>query len=418
MRCINCGNNDWENVDGYRIKPQGMSICKNCGMVSYPNRYKSIDEIRKYYKSEYRKPPTSGNFFTGQKKLNYHLAFLSEYFEEWSKKEKFVVADIGAAFGMFLAWFKSVMPNAEIFGTEWDIAYKRNAFHEYNLTLTDDLDETKKYDLISLYKVAEHQMDFDIMLEKYINCLTDTGMIYISVPIWFDSFYNFGPCNCDLEYYYHPDHINQWSRKIFQSILGKCGLKIIKANYTYYDDTYLCVKDEKQTPQYENVEEIKQKMVAIKKSYLAYSERNYKESIESYANNPLAWRHNYELNRKQFHDLGLERIEEYLKQATAACPNSVEIISLGAELLMRYNLYERAIKFWKMSLDMRPGAAAYYSNLGVCFRKLYEQTNDEKYLAEARNIGRIVVRMSPEHITEALSWVYYDNAKIKTPSEV
>ena len=84
MRCINCESDGWKLVDQYRIKSQGMSICKTCGMVSYPEKYKSIDEIKKYYNSSYRNPPNSGNFFSGQKKLNYHNSFLEEYFEAWN----------------------------------------------------------------------------------------------------------------------------------------------------------------------------------------------------------------------------------------------------------------------------------------------------------------------------------------------
>jgi len=415
MRCCNCNENNWENVDSMRIKPQGMSICKTCGFLSYPDKYKSIEEIKKYYNADYRNPPNSGNFFSGQKKLNYHHAFLSEYFERWSKKEKFVVCDVGAAFGMFLTWFKSVLPNAELHGTEWDTAYRRNAYHEYGLKLTEDFDDTKKYDMIALYKVAEHQMDFDLYLKKYIDCLNEDGVIYISVPVWFDMFYNFGPCNNDIEYYYHPDHINQWTRKIFQSILKKCGLKIIKENFTLYDDTYMCIKGEVLPFECDDYQEIKKKMLAIKQSYMAFSEKKYKDSIEFYQSNPLAWKANYELNRKTFHELGMPKIEEYINQAIAACPNSAEIVAMCADIMMRYSNWERSIGHWRDALNMRPGAAAYLSNIANCLRKLYEQTKDEKYIIEARNVCRIIAKNSMEHLPESLNWIYNDNAKISIP---
>lgn len=420
MRCINCESNDWENIDEFRIKPQGMHICKTCGFISYPNKWATTEDIKKYYHSNYRQPPNSQNLFSGQKKLQYHMNFLEEYFERWNKKETFVITDVGAAFGMFLTWFKSVVPKAELNGTEWDLAFRRNAYHEYNIRLTEDFDDTKKYDMISLYKVAEHQIDFDLQLKKYIECLNDKGVIYISVPIWFDMFYNFGPCNNDIEYYYHPDHINQWTRKIFQSILKKCGLKIIKENFTYYDDTYLCVKDDDFDPskieiQKEDINEIKEKMKNIKQSYIYYADRKYKESIEAYPNNPLAWKANYELNRKQFHELGMSKIEEYMQQAAAACPNSCEIIAMCADIMMRYNKFDRAIDFWKSAVSMRPGAAAYFSNVAHCFRKLYEKSKDEKEIIEARNICRLIAKTSTEHLAEALNWIYNDNAKINIP---
>ncbi len=40
MRCIVCDNSNWENVDQFRIKKEGMSLCKSCGFVSYPEKYK------------------------------------------------------------------------------------------------------------------------------------------------------------------------------------------------------------------------------------------------------------------------------------------------------------------------------------------------------------------------------------------
>jgi hypothetical protein len=82
MICVNCNKNDWSNVDQYRLKPSGMCICNNCGMVSYPSKWKSYEEIKKHYQSEYRKPPTSSNYFTGQRKLHFHNSFLQDLFKE------------------------------------------------------------------------------------------------------------------------------------------------------------------------------------------------------------------------------------------------------------------------------------------------------------------------------------------------
>lgn len=414
MKCINCGSESWENVDQFRIKPSGMSICTKCGMVSYPDKWKSKEDIKKYYSSgDYRKAPTAGNFFSGNKKISYHHEFLNEYFEQWKSKESFCVADVGAAMGMFLAWFKSVVPNAEILGTEWDMSFRRNAFQEYGIRLSEELDYSKKYDLICFYNVAEHVIDFDVELKKYIECLKDDGHIYLSVPIWFDMFFNFGPGNNDLEYYYDTNHINQWTRKIFQSILNKCGLKIVKENFTYYGDTYLCAKGETKEIVLDNPTEIKEKMLAIKECFLLFTEKKYKESIEKFTANPMAWRGNYEMNRKDFHNAGEKTVEEYMQQACGACQNSSEIIAMCADIMMRYGKWERAIQFWRVALTMRPGVAQYYSMMAQCFRGLFDKTKDQKYLVEARNICRNITKIAPESLSEALTWIYHDNAKME-----
>jgi len=86
MRCCNCDENNWMNVDEMRIKPSGMSICKNCGFVSYPDKWKSEEDLKKFYKADYRRAPTVGNYHTGQKKLSYHEAFLGEYLNDWKSR--------------------------------------------------------------------------------------------------------------------------------------------------------------------------------------------------------------------------------------------------------------------------------------------------------------------------------------------
>jgi len=88
MECIVCKSNDWENVDKYRIKPEGMSICKSCGFVSYPSKWKSQEEIKQHYRNDYRTHPTSNNVFTGQRKVHFHNHFLTSVFKEWAESGK------------------------------------------------------------------------------------------------------------------------------------------------------------------------------------------------------------------------------------------------------------------------------------------------------------------------------------------
>ena len=269
MECINCHSNDWEVVDQYRLKPKQMSICKNCGMVSYPSLWKEKSEILEHYKKDYRPAPTSNNIFTGQKKLYYHEAFLKDWIKEQNDKDlKPKILEIGAAFGMVLNWFRMVVKGCGIFGTELTESFKRVCYHEYQIKLDDDFDDSIKYDLIMTYKVAEHQLDFDKELLRYRKCLSENGRLYISVPTWFDSMTNFGMAGFDLEYYYDTNHINVWTRNIFEGMLAKAGFKIEKQDHFIYDSTYLCsVLQELGTITVkENVEDIKNRMANIKKA--------------------------------------------------------------------------------------------------------------------------------------------------------
>ena len=158
MRCVVCSSNDWENVDEYRDlqkhdgKDVGMSICKTCGFVSYPEKYKTDEEIKEYYRKDYRGgPPTYGNIVTGRRKLGYHEHFLKEVILKWrDDKVKPVIGECGSAIGMVMHWFKQVVPGCEVHGTELTTNYRRVAKNEYGIELKEDFDLTKKYDLIMI----------------------------------------------------------------------------------------------------------------------------------------------------------------------------------------------------------------------------------------------------------------------------
>jgi 2-polyprenyl-3-methyl-5-hydroxy-6-metoxy-1,4-benzoquinol methylase len=169
MTCIICEGNNWENIDHLKLKKVGMHMCKGCGFVSYPDKYKSEEEIKEHYRKSYRPAPQVGNLFTGERKLQYHSMFLEGLLSSW--KERGItspdVCEIGSAYGMFLNWFKSQVPDAKISGTELTESYRRVAFHEYGIELEEDFDNSKKYDMIVSYHVLEHQIAADKKLKEY-----------------------------------------------------------------------------------------------------------------------------------------------------------------------------------------------------------------------------------------------------------
>jgi len=155
------------------------------------------------------------------------LKLLKKWKDEGKPKEVF---EEGSAFGMVLNEIKTAVPNLNVSGSEWGQKFRRNAYHEYGIALGDKFDDSKKHDLIISYKVAEHMIDADKELRKYAENLTEEGLLYISVPAWFDKMTNFGVSGWSIEYYYHPDHINVWTKKLFETVLKKAGLEIVKQN--------------------------------------------------------------------------------------------------------------------------------------------------------------------------------------------
>lgn len=411
-----------------------MAMCNKCGFVSYPERYASEKEAKDYYKKEYRNCPSISNLYSGQRKIQYHVAFLKDLFDRWKAENKNpVVTDIGAAFGMFLKMFRDFFHNSEIYGTEWGENFRKHAWYEYGIFLDEDFDETKKYDFISNYKVLEHQCDADLQLKKYAACLNEGGYIYLSVPTWFHTMHNgsLGSWDNDgkegIEYYYHPDHINVWSRKHVLHMIKKAGLVIEKENLIYYDDTYLLRKPKSGevvlvstdvAP--DSPEEILATMEKIKKASDLYIEGRFGEAIEVFPNFIKAWTMHYEMNRKQAHQLGYEEIEaKFIIPAIKSCPNVAEAYLFATDIAMRYEKYNKAIEFADKTLQMRPNAPLYLRNLSHCFRQLaFRETNQEqrhKLFQEARAIMKFLGQVSIEHFSESYSWICQDNAQLPLP---
>ncbi len=422
MRCLSCDSNDWEPVDQFRLKPSGMCMCRKCAMVSYPAKWKSEEEIKAHYRKDYRKPPTASNLFTGQRKIYFHNAFLGSVFKEWSEKKKKhpQVVEIGAAYGMALAWIRSAYPGASVSGTELTTSYRRNAKHEYKIELEEDFNANKKYDLIMSYKVAEHQLDVDKELRKYAECLTNDGLVYISVPIWFDEMTNFGMAGFDIEYYYDPNHINCWTRKTFENLLKKAGLEIVKQDHIMYDSTYLCKRNDElmnEVLTYEDPARIKDVMKRMKEASVLFSENKYDEAIATYPNYPAAHISRLEMNRKQNFEKGWEWIKDNpLAEAFKSCPFSTEPYVAATDMAMRAEQWEEAIKYAETALKLKPENPVSLNQLINIMREMALRSPDDKtkahFFSEARNIARHMRDVSTQHFKEATDMIYMFNAQL------
>ena len=428
VRCPICDTTgQWQCVDEHRNKPEGMYICQNCGMVNYPDTIEQAEKLKEFYREEYREAPTVQNMYTGTRKLFYHGAFLGSLFQQW-KKEGLVnpaICEIGAAFGMFLDWVRFNIPQAKVFGTELTKTYRRVAYHMFNLKLDEDFDASQKYDLICSYKVAEHQVDVDKFLRTYVESLTPNGKMYISVPCWFGSMTNFGVSGFSLDYYYHKNHVNVWTRKLFETLLLKVGLEIEKQNHTYYDSTYLCKRNDalmSAPREFEKYEEIIAKMAAIKKASLLHDSGDFKGAIATYPNFPEAYRNLYELSRAQQHQLGFDGIYKgIIAEAITACPQAAQMHMFAGDLCMRYDNWAMAIGHFETVMEMRPNDTEAQLMMSQCFRQLASLERDtakkEELIKNARNIMRSVSQTSMQTFAEAKTWEMRDNADLPTPWE-
>ena len=422
--CPLCKTNEWKNVDEYRYKEEGMHLCLNCGFITYPDK---LDEskVKKHYEKDYRTAPTINNFYTGIRKVHYHHAFLKDVIAKWiDKNQSPSIYEVGAAYGVTLNWFKDILPQATVGGTELTTSYIRNAWHEYGIKLTTDIDMTQQHDLIVCYKVLEHVIDPIDKLQKFKQILKKDGLLYISVPTWFDRLTNFGTGGFDIEYYYHPDHINVWTKKQFESILEHAGFEIIKSNLITYGASYLCKKKDDNTEKtmihHEPIKFIQESLGRVKESAKLFESREFTKAIEVWPDFPLAHIHRYELNRKQFHELGWDYIKnEVITPALNCCRDSVEILTLMIDIYMRYGKWEDSINLCKKGLEWKANGEKFLLNMALCYKELaLDQPNNAlEYFKQGTEILSHLRQASPASLSEATTWGYNFQSNIPTPWE-
>ncbi len=428
MKCPNCHQDHWENVDSARIKPQGMSVCLECGFISYPSKWKAKEEILKHYRSSYRQPPSHFNIFAGERKNHFHHVFLLELFDKWKAEglENPRILEVGAAFGFTLQWFKQLFPKAEVHGTELTTSMRRVAANEFGIRLDEDIDETKKYDLIMSYKVLEHQLDPDVELRRYQKMLKPEGRMYISVPTWFDTMSNFGVHGFDLEYYYDPNHINVWTRNMFEGMLEANGFEIVKTDYVIYSSTYLCRAEDtflnKFLPRKESVEKIKENLNKVKAAYMLFTENRFSEAMQIWPDYPTAHAQNAEMTRKNLTEKGWTWFRDnVLDKAIKDCPNSADALITATDFAMRAEQWTEAVNYAERALLAKPENPTSLHQLCNIMREkaLRGKTPTEKlhYFKQAREVALHLRRVSSQHFKEATDLIFLFHAHIPFENE-
>jgi tetratricopeptide (TPR) repeat protein len=128
-------------------------------------------------------------------------------------------------------------------GTEWSAGFRAFAKYRYGLNnVTEDIDETQKYDFISYYHVLEHVQYPQNHLLKCRELLKDDGYLYLSVPLFLGNLENEDGTPLDnFEHHYHINHVNCFTHQSFANILRLTGWEPIKQEHVY-GWTVLCKK--------------------------------------------------------------------------------------------------------------------------------------------------------------------------------
>jgi 2-polyprenyl-3-methyl-5-hydroxy-6-metoxy-1,4-benzoquinol methylase len=387
-------------------------------MFLYPGKYKTEEEIKEYYRKDYRGAPQVQSLYTGERKLNYHAYFLTPLFEEWRKLgiDKPVIGEIGSAFGMFLNWVRGQIKDADLSGCELTTAMRKVAKYEYGINLTEEFDFTKKYDLIVSYHVLEHQLDPDINLKKYAECLKPGGVMYLSAPVWFRDADNSASGSFNIEEYWHPNHINYWSDKHFDWIIAKSGLEPIVKNTEIYGNTYLLKKSDKVAvmPEFNPAENLDYADRAYK-CWMAINKNETALAIDLLPNCTTAWIHHYEFNRAKF-DKDKDALNKFIDQASKDCPTSGNLQILLGDIRTRYEEYDLALDHFGKALRLKPNNPTIIMGIANCYRMKAKKETDPVVAGQLTHkcidALSFVRQNSMEFRDKAISWLFYDYSQL------
>jgi len=154
-----------------------------------------------------------------------------------------------------------------------------------------------------------------------------------------------------------------------------------------------------------------------------FDERKFKEAAKIFPCHPFTYIYDYEMNRKQYNQLGFDAIHnDVIKPAMQACANDIDITLFAADICMRYDKWTLAIEYLEKTFEIRPNNPQAFISLASCYRalanvKTQSVTDQVKYKVEAIKIMKYCKEISLQNVSESINWIYADSAEVPTPYE-
>jgi len=190
-KCILCGNDTFEivsEIDAKTKKRLIVGLCLKCGLIQQipiPCEKELKKWYRDYYRLEYKKSyiPEPKHIYRAAKAAISRLKFLQKLGIKSGR-----LLDIGAGSGEFVYIANKLGYNAK--GIEPNIGYAKYAKEEYNVDIKiatlEEIRETDKYDIITMFHVLEHLCNPLRVFKKLYFLAREEGIVFIEVP-WIEA---------------------------------------------------------------------------------------------------------------------------------------------------------------------------------------------------------------------------------------
>ncbi|MCD4829763.1 MAG: class I SAM-dependent methyltransferase [Candidatus Cloacimonetes bacterium] len=219
-RCIVCGNDDTAKMNiKYFLEQCVVVECGICGFNFIPPYYREKIEYRKYKSNAVYKEVQKGNEWLKIQRNLLKFKAIRKYKKHGS------ILDIGSGWGHFLLTGKQLgykVKGVELSETGYQYSTEVLELPALNIDFME-MDETEKYDIITMWDVLEHMDNADEILKKCRRILNPNGYIFIHVPqidsllarLFDDKWIGMG-----------LDHVNYFSKPTITRILEQNGFRV------------------------------------------------------------------------------------------------------------------------------------------------------------------------------------------------
>jgi 2-polyprenyl-3-methyl-5-hydroxy-6-metoxy-1,4-benzoquinol methylase len=227
IRCCVCGNNDPDQFNLiYKRENFDVVECNACSFYFIPPYYRKKIQYQQYKNEAVTQAIRSGNNWVKIQRHKLRFKLIQKY------KASGSLFDLGAGWGHFILAGNEL--GYQTYGIE--ISEQPFLYCKNDLKLNVDhidffkMDESKKFDIITMWDVLEHIDKADDFIEKCAKVNQLNGYLVLQVP-QIDSY--FAKKHKDKWKMMGLDHVNYFSKKTITQLLSRYGYEVqtIKSSF-------------------------------------------------------------------------------------------------------------------------------------------------------------------------------------------
>ena len=227
IRCCVCGNEDHQKFHlKYQKDNCAIVTCDSCNLFFIPPYYRKQIKYQQYKNSDVTEAVRAGNNWVKIQRHKLRFKFIQKFAPSGK------LFDLGAGWGHFMLAGKEL--GYDVYGIE--ISEQPYLYCVNDLKLPVDhmdffeMDESKKFDVITMWDVLEHIDKADNFLEKCSKLNKPGSYLFLQVP-QIDSY--FAKKYKDQWKMMGLDHVNYFSKSTITKILEKHGYEVVKIKSSF-----------------------------------------------------------------------------------------------------------------------------------------------------------------------------------------